>query len=136
MVFRSFIELPSTFSLPCADSPQPTPPSRGCGRTSPACSTSPFKPDDIVLAVLNPSDHYKTSFLSILSPSIVIKICTPANRVPVHFQKNKIKEKQAHYPSVTPLRSACIDPRLPRQYKRLDQPRRLSLKNSITWFLV
>ncbi|PUU73394.1 hypothetical protein B9Z19DRAFT_1004554 [Tuber borchii] len=45
-------------------------------RTCPACNTSLSKLDDAVIAVLNPSDDYKTSVLSGLSPSIIIEICT------------------------------------------------------------
>ncbi|CAZ80628.1 unnamed protein product [Tuber melanosporum] len=45
-------------------------------RTCPACDTTLSKPDDAVITVLNPSDDYKTSVLSGLSPSIIIEICT------------------------------------------------------------
>jgi len=45
-------------------------------RTCLDCGTSLSKPDDVVIAVLNPSDDYKTSVLSGLSPSIIIEICT------------------------------------------------------------
>ncbi|CUS12156.1 unnamed protein product [Tuber aestivum] len=64
------------YCLPCATALQLTEPPPNGQRTCPACSTALSKPDDAVIAVLNPSDDYKTSVLSGLSPSIIIEICT------------------------------------------------------------
>ncbi|KAG0639185.1 hypothetical protein HOY80DRAFT_964424 [Tuber brumale] len=64
------------YCLPCAAALQLTEPPPDGQRTCPACDTTLPKPDDVVIAVLNPSDDYKTSVLSGLSPSIIIEICT------------------------------------------------------------
>jgi len=61
------------YCLPCAAALQLTEPPPNGQRTCPAYGTSLSKPDDAVIAVLNPSDDYKTSGLS---PSIIIEICT------------------------------------------------------------
>ena len=42
-------------------------------RTCPACSASLHNPDDVVFAGLNPSEDYKTSVLSGLSPMIIME---------------------------------------------------------------
>ena len=42
-------------------------------RTCPACSASLHNPDDVVVAGLNPSEDYKTSVLSGLSPTIIME---------------------------------------------------------------
>ncbi|KAF2691310.1 hypothetical protein K458DRAFT_70033 [Lentithecium fluviatile CBS 122367] len=41
-------------------------------RACPACGTQLINPDDVVVAGLNPSEDYKTSVLSGLSPSIIV----------------------------------------------------------------
>ncbi|OLL25966.1 E3 ubiquitin-protein ligase CCNB1IP1 [Neolecta irregularis DAH-3] len=47
-------------------------------RNCPACETLLGEPDDVVLTNLNPTDDYKTSVLSGLSPTIVMEICSRA----------------------------------------------------------
>ncbi|KAH8731168.1 RXT2-like protein [Phaeosphaeriaceae sp. PMI808] len=42
-------------------------------RTCPACSASLHNPDDVVIAGLNPSEDYKTSLLSGLSPTVIME---------------------------------------------------------------
>ncbi|KAL6155900.1 hypothetical protein ACJBU6_06096 [Exserohilum turcicum] len=42
-------------------------------RVCPACSASLHNPDDVVIAGLNPSEDYKTSVLSGLSPTIIME---------------------------------------------------------------
>ncbi|KAF1840996.1 uncharacterized protein K460DRAFT_359534 [Cucurbitaria berberidis CBS 394.84] len=42
-------------------------------RTCPACNASLHNPDDVVIAGLNPSEDYKTSVLSGLSPTIIME---------------------------------------------------------------
>jgi hypothetical protein len=42
-------------------------------RTCPACGASLHNPDDVVVAGLNPSEDYKTSILSGLSPTIIME---------------------------------------------------------------
>jgi prophage DNA circulation protein len=42
-------------------------------RTCPACGASLHHPDDVVVASLNPSEDYKTSILSGLSPTIIME---------------------------------------------------------------
>ncbi|KII95823.1 hypothetical protein PLICRDRAFT_129839 [Plicaturopsis crispa FD-325 SS-3] len=44
-------------------------------RLCPACETSLSEPDDVVVCSLRPSNDYKTSVLSGLSPSIILEIC-------------------------------------------------------------
>ncbi|EIW76092.1 hypothetical protein CONPUDRAFT_64595 [Coniophora puteana RWD-64-598 SS2] len=47
-------------------------------RLCPACETSLTEPDDVVVCSLNPTNDYKTSVLSGLSPSIILEICSRA----------------------------------------------------------
>ncbi|EGO01693.1 hypothetical protein SERLA73DRAFT_103622 [Serpula lacrymans var. lacrymans S7.3] len=47
-------------------------------RLCPACETSLTEPDDVVVCSLHPSNDYKTSVLSGLSPSIILEICSRA----------------------------------------------------------
>lgn len=42
-------------------------------RQCPACGTALLNPDDVVVAVLNPAEDYKTSVLSGLSPTIIME---------------------------------------------------------------
>ncbi|KAF9937940.1 hypothetical protein BGZ67_000712 [Mortierella alpina] len=44
----------------------------------PACETSLTKQDDIVFVELNPSQEYRSSILSGLSPEVIMEICTRA----------------------------------------------------------
>jgi len=64
------------YCLLCAAALQLTEPPPNRQRTCPACGTSLPKPDDLLIAFLNPGDDYKTSVLYGLSPSIIIEICT------------------------------------------------------------
>ncbi|KAI6034071.1 hypothetical protein PISMIDRAFT_87121 [Pisolithus microcarpus 441] len=45
-------------------------------RLCPACESSLSEPDDVVVCSLHPTDDYKTSVLSGLSPSIIMEICS------------------------------------------------------------
>ncbi|RDB23263.1 E3 ubiquitin-protein ligase CCNB1IP1 [Hypsizygus marmoreus] len=47
-------------------------------RLCPACDTTLTEPDDVVVCSLHPSNDYKTSVLSGLTPSIILEICTRA----------------------------------------------------------
>ncbi|KAI6151831.1 hypothetical protein BKA82DRAFT_2901892 [Pisolithus tinctorius] len=47
-------------------------------RLCPACESSLTEPDDVVVCSLHPTDDYKTSVLSGLSPSIIVEICSRA----------------------------------------------------------
>ncbi|KAI6035468.1 hypothetical protein F5J12DRAFT_710283 [Pisolithus orientalis] len=47
-------------------------------RLCPACESSLTEPDDVVVCSLHPTDDYKTSVLSGLSPSIIMEICSRA----------------------------------------------------------
>jgi E3 ubiquitin-protein ligase CCNP1IP1 len=47
--------------------------SSGRSRQCPACETILNKPDDAVVAQLNPSEDYKTSVLSGLSPNTILE---------------------------------------------------------------
>ncbi|KAJ7937309.1 hypothetical protein B0H13DRAFT_1588984 [Mycena leptocephala] len=47
-------------------------------RLCPACETTLSEPDDVVVCSLHPSNDYKTSVLSGLSPSIILEICSRA----------------------------------------------------------
>jgi len=58
------------FCLPCSDRlglTHPEADSRAC----PACHTALGNPDDAVVAHLNPTEDYKTSVLSGLSPTLI-----------------------------------------------------------------
>ncbi|KAF2196845.1 hypothetical protein GQ43DRAFT_382355 [Delitschia confertaspora ATCC 74209] len=48
----------------------------GSNRICPACGTQLSNPDDVVVAGLNPTEDYKTSVLSGLSPSIIMECAT------------------------------------------------------------
>ncbi|KAF9534938.1 hypothetical protein CPB83DRAFT_780892, partial [Crepidotus variabilis] len=45
-------------------------------RLCPACETSLTEPDDVVICSLQPTNDYKTSVLSGLSPSTILEICS------------------------------------------------------------
>ncbi|EIN10806.1 hypothetical protein PUNSTDRAFT_65101 [Punctularia strigosozonata HHB-11173 SS5] len=47
-------------------------------RLCPACETSLTEPDDVVVSTLSPSNDYKTSVLSGLSPALILDICSRA----------------------------------------------------------
>ncbi|OCK97846.1 uncharacterized protein K441DRAFT_547223 [Cenococcum geophilum 1.58] len=50
--------------------------SAGLTRICPACSTQLSNPDDVVVTQLNPTEDYKTSVLSGLSPGIIMECAT------------------------------------------------------------
>ncbi|KAK4494758.1 hypothetical protein PRZ48_014114 [Zasmidium cellare] len=60
------------FCLPCADRLDLTVPRDG-QRKCPACATYLLNPDDAVVTSLNPSEDYKTSILSGLSPTVIVE---------------------------------------------------------------
>lgn len=60
------------FCVPCSQSLGLSSP-QGHTRTCPACQTQLSNPDDAVLTQLDPSEDYKTSVLSGLSPSIIME---------------------------------------------------------------
>ncbi|EPQ59375.1 hypothetical protein GLOTRDRAFT_33968 [Gloeophyllum trabeum ATCC 11539] len=47
-------------------------------RLCPACESPLSEPDDVVVSSLHPSNDYKTSVLSGLTPSIILEICSRA----------------------------------------------------------
>ncbi|KAF8901657.1 hypothetical protein CPB84DRAFT_1679597 [Gymnopilus junonius] len=47
-------------------------------RLCPACDATLSEPDDVVVCSLQPTNDYKTSVLSGLSPSIILEICSRA----------------------------------------------------------
>ncbi|CAA7260231.1 unnamed protein product [Cyclocybe aegerita] len=47
-------------------------------RLCPACETNLTEPDDVVLCSLHPTNDYKTSVLSGLTPSTILEICSRA----------------------------------------------------------
>ncbi|KIK08511.1 hypothetical protein K443DRAFT_561411 [Laccaria amethystina LaAM-08-1] len=47
-------------------------------RLCPACETTLAEPDDVVLCSLQPTNDYKTSVLSGLTPSTILEICSRA----------------------------------------------------------
>ncbi|RPB14602.1 hypothetical protein P167DRAFT_462131, partial [Morchella conica CCBAS932] len=64
------------FCISCASSLQLTEPPLNDQRVCPACETTLSQPDDAVITALNPSDDYKTSVLSGLSPTIIMEVCS------------------------------------------------------------
>lgn len=60
------------FCIPCAGRLGLTEPRDG-QRICPACSTHLVNPDDAVITSLNPTEDYKTSILSGLSPTIIME---------------------------------------------------------------
>ena len=60
------------FCVPCSDSLGLSNPNGGA-RVCPACQTQLTNPDDAVVTQLNPTEDYKTSVLSGLSPSIIME---------------------------------------------------------------
>lgn len=60
------------FCVPCSEALGLANPN-GSTRVCPACETHLANPDDAVVAQLNPTEDYKTSVLSGLSPSIIME---------------------------------------------------------------
>ncbi|KAH7916154.1 hypothetical protein BJ138DRAFT_689197 [Hygrophoropsis aurantiaca] len=67
------------------------------GRFCPACETILTEPDDVVVCSLHPSNDYKTSVLSGLSPSIVVEICSRA----LSFWQYQIHQENSFQQAVT-----------------------------------
>lgn len=65
------------FCLTCSDSLGLSNPN-GSTRVCPACETHLSNPDDAVVAQLNPTEDYKTSVLSGLSPTIILECAARA----------------------------------------------------------
>ncbi|KIJ70346.1 hypothetical protein HYDPIDRAFT_78503 [Hydnomerulius pinastri MD-312] len=66
-------------------------------RLCPACETSLTEPDDVVVCSLHPSNDYKTSVLSGLSPSIILEICSRA----LSFWQYQIHQENSFQQAVT-----------------------------------
>ena len=56
------------FCVPCFESQQ-----KSNNRICPACHTQLLNPDDAVSTQLNPTEDYKTSMLSGLSPTVIME---------------------------------------------------------------
>ncbi|TFK74407.1 hypothetical protein BDN72DRAFT_759960 [Pluteus cervinus] len=65
-------------------------------RLCPACETSLTEPDDVVVASLHPTNDYKTSVLSGLSPSTILEICSRA----IAFWQYQIHQENAFQQAV------------------------------------
>lgn len=59
------------FCIPCSESENGL--ANASQRICPACDTHLVNPDDVVATQLKPSEDYKTSVLSGLSPSIIME---------------------------------------------------------------
>ncbi|KAF9780288.1 hypothetical protein BJ322DRAFT_328887 [Thelephora terrestris] len=68
----------------------------GAARLCPACETSLTEPDDVVVCSLNPTNDYKTSVLSGLSPSLILEICSRA----LSFWQYQIHQENSYQQSV------------------------------------
>ncbi|KAN0097661.1 hypothetical protein V8E55_002107 [Tylopilus felleus] len=66
-------------------------------RLCPACETSLIEPDDVVVCCLHPTNDYKTSVLSGLSPSIIMEICSRA----LSFWQYQIHQENSFQHAVT-----------------------------------
>ncbi|KAL1743576.1 hypothetical protein HDZ31DRAFT_83334 [Schizophyllum fasciatum] len=91
-------------------------------RLCPACETSLTEPDDVVVQIpqvcsLRPSNDYKTSVLSGLSPSIILEICSRA----ISFWQYQIHQEKL-IPPFAHRRST--DPRSAQLQRELELERR------------
>ncbi|KAF8559074.1 hypothetical protein OG21DRAFT_1403797 [Imleria badia] len=66
-------------------------------RLCPACETSLTEPDDVVVCCLHPTNDYKTSVLSGLSPSVIMEICKRA----LSFWQYQIHQENSFQNAVT-----------------------------------
>ncbi|KAF9221931.1 hypothetical protein BS17DRAFT_710090 [Gyrodon lividus] len=66
-------------------------------RLCPACETSLTEPDDVVVCSLHPTNDYKTSVLSGLSPTIITEICSRA----LSFWQYQIHQENSFQQAVT-----------------------------------
>ncbi|KAL4266437.1 RING-type domain-containing protein [Pleurotus pulmonarius] len=65
-------------------------------RLCPACETPLTEPDDVVVSSLHPTNDYKTSVLSGLSPSVILEICNRA----ISFWQYQIHQENAFQQAV------------------------------------
>ncbi|KIL68257.1 hypothetical protein M378DRAFT_943946 [Amanita muscaria Koide BX008] len=65
-------------------------------RLCPACETSLLEPDDVVICSLHPSNDYKTSVLSGLTPMNILEICSRA----ISFWQYQIQQESAFQQAV------------------------------------
>lgn len=72
------------FCVPCAES-LGLASANASARTCPACQTQLSNDDDVVVTELNPTEDYKTSVLSGLSPAIIIE-CAGRGMAFYHYQ--------------------------------------------------
>lgn len=73
---RHLIKLDShIFCVPCSNALGLSSSADGV-RVCPACDAQLANPDDAVATQLNPTEDYKTSVLSGLSPTIIMECCT------------------------------------------------------------
>lgn len=73
---RHLIKLDShIFCVPCSNALGLSTSADGV-RVCPACDAQLANPDDAVATQLNPTEDYKTSVLSGLSPTIIMECCT------------------------------------------------------------
>lgn len=72
------------FCVPCAES-LGLASADATTRTCPACQTQLSNDDDVVVTELNPTEDYKTSVLSGLSPAIIIE-CAGRGMAFYHYQ--------------------------------------------------
>lgn len=61
------------FCLPCSQTHKGLANPNAAERVCPACETQLGNPDDAVVTQLNPTEDYKTSVLSGLSPSVIME---------------------------------------------------------------
>ncbi|KIM67888.1 hypothetical protein SCLCIDRAFT_107081 [Scleroderma citrinum Foug A] len=66
-------------------------------RLCPACESSLTEPDDVVVCSLHPTNDYKTSVLSGLSPSIIVEICSRA----LSFWQYQVHQESSFQQAVT-----------------------------------
>ncbi|KAG1753786.1 uncharacterized protein EDB91DRAFT_1044024 [Suillus paluster] len=72
LIDKAVVVSPSLILLDCANE------LFNASRLCPACETSLTEPDDVVVCSLHPTNDYKTSVLSGLSPSLIMEICSRA----------------------------------------------------------
>jgi E3 ubiquitin-protein ligase CCNP1IP1 len=81
------------FCVGCSDTLRLSSPLAG-NRICPACDTPLLNPDDVVSTRLNPTDDYKASVLSGLSPNIIVEC---ADRALAFWAYQTTQEMQAQH---------------------------------------
>ncbi|PVF94763.1 hypothetical protein CPB86DRAFT_712559 [Serendipita vermifera] len=89
------------FCVPCANE------LFGNAQVCPACSASLTEPDDIVICSLQPTNDYKTSVLSGLSPGIILQICERAISFWEYQSRQESAFQQAVLKSVNDKSAQC-----------------------------